>query len=163
MKKIHLLLLLAFLMVSTLISAQQKSRVYKTPPPGIGKDAEAIVIFMLLSPEDAKAKGVSLKGAEKYNDYLKKHAAIYKGKKEFMTMDEVKSIDFSKPNDYKYMVQIVSIKGTEGNRWPYIFGTLHIESGITYIANTIYSSNHSSELKKEIKFIEKARKKNAGK
>jgi hypothetical protein len=155
-------LTLILLVVCNLIFAQQNNLVYKTDPPNLGKDSEAIVIFQLLSPDEMSSNNISKKAGDNYNKYLKKHAAIYKGKKEFMTTEEIKAIDFSQGNNYKYIFNIHTLKGTGTTNWPYKFAITEIESGISYMANMIYLSNHSKELKKEVKFFEKARKKNAG-
>jgi hypothetical protein len=157
------LLTLILIVVSNLIFAQQNTILYKKDPPNIGKDNEAIVIFQLLSPAEIQQKKMNETGAKKYNQYLKKHAKIYEGKKEFMTIEEIKAIDFSQPNNYKYIFSIKTLRGYESNVWPYNFGLTEIETGITYICDKIYLGNKSKELKKEVIFFEKARKRNASK
>lgn len=157
------LLTLILIVVSNLIFAQQNTILYKKDPPNIGKDPEAIIIFQLLSPAEIEQKKMNETGAKKYNQYLKKHANIYKGKKEFMTIEEIKAIDFSQPNNYKYIFSIKTLRGYESNVWPYNFGLTEIETGITYICDKIYLGNKSKELKKEVIFFEKARKRNASK
>ncbi len=157
------LLTLILIVVSNLIFAQQNKTVYKTDPPGIGKNPEEIVIFQLLSPSVIESNKINQRGAKLYNQYLKKHSKIYKGKKEFMTIEEINTIDFSQPNNYKYIFRIQKLTGKDTNIWPYIFGLTEIETGITYISKRLYLSNHSKELKKEVKFFEKARKRNARK
>lgn len=159
----RIVLTLILIVVSNLIFAQQNTTVYQKDPPGIGSNPEAIVIFQLLSPSEVESRKINQRGAELYNQYLKKHSNIYKGKKEFMTIEEIKAIDFSQPNNYKYIFKIYRLRGKGTNIWPYIFGLTEIETGFTYISKPFYTNNHSKELKKEVQFFEKARKRNARK
>jgi len=146
------LLLLFVLFISINSIGQQK--IYGQLIPEVNK---YVVIFLIYSEDDALLNGMLWKAAEDYNKYVTKHAnKIFNGEKVFLTQEEIDNLDFSKGN-YRLIFRPVFLVGSEGRRYPYVFGTYDKVTRIFYIANKFYKNNHNSECKSEIKFLEKSR------